>query len=100
MKFYEGGHGKALEQTNRLTIAAWLLQDIGVDYDHTQAAALLKQEKVLVGKPNWLWGMASRTAPGLFVIVLVFMVYLLIIGQRPVLALSELLVLMWFLNII
>jgi hypothetical protein len=100
IKFYAGGHGKALENANRATIAAWLLQDLGVGYDHTKTKRLLQEAEVIVSERGQFWNFASRLAPGFFIAVFVLVIYLIVMGQRPFLAISEILILMWLLNII
>jgi len=100
VKFYNGGHGEALELANRPTIAGWILQDLGVDYDHARTEELLEHSNTLVGERSFLWSLASRAAPGLFVFIVVFAGYLLFAGRRPLLALLDILTLMWLLNII
>lgn len=100
MKFFDGGHGKALELTNRPTIAAWLLQGRGVTYDRARLKDMLNQAQILVKSRSFGWGLASRAAPGLFVLIFALMAYLLLIGRRPLLALSEIILAMWLLNII
>jgi pimeloyl-ACP methyl ester carboxylesterase len=100
VKYFNGGHGKALELVNRPTIAAWLLDGPETSYDTAQVEEILTQDKVLVEDRSYLWGLASRAAPALFIAALMLIAYLLLLGRRPCLALSEILIVMWLLNII
>jgi hypothetical protein len=49
---------------------------------------------------DYLWGLTSRAAPGIFVLVVAFIFYLLVIGRRPAVSLLGIAVAMWLLNII
>ena len=100
IKYFDGGHGKALEPKNRPTIAAWLLQGSGDSYDPTDVNDLLERTEVLTDNRGYLWNLASRAAPGIFVLLLAMIVYLVLVGQKPIIAAGEIVVLMWFLNII
>jgi pimeloyl-ACP methyl ester carboxylesterase len=99
VRYFDGGHGKALEQANQATIADWLLKDVGSAYQHSKVVQMLKQAGMIIDKRGYLWGLVSRAAPGIFILVIGLAGYLLLFGRRPLLVVCEAAVIMWLLNI-
>jgi pimeloyl-ACP methyl ester carboxylesterase len=48
IKYFNGGHGKALESVNIPTIADWLLQEAGTQFDMAQVKGMLTQATAVV----------------------------------------------------
>jgi hypothetical protein len=100
IKYFDGGHGKALEVDNHPTIASWLLQGPEIKYDGVKVRATLGKAGVLLKGRSFFWELASRAAPGLFLIIITGIAYLLIVGRRPFVAFVGILSVMWLLNIV
>ncbi len=101
-RYFDGGHGKALEGANLPTIAQWVLDSGGEEdsYDHDMVESMLRAAEATVDDRGGLWNFLSRISPALFVLALLLAGYMLVVGRRPGVAAAEILFVFWLLNVI
>ena len=101
IRYYDGGHGRALDPPNRANIAAWLFQDWGpAKFNHLLVEKELAAVKAFVSKRPTRWDLYSHAAPFVAGILLTFFVYLILFGIHPGLVVCILLVITVLLQII
>lgn len=100
IRYYDGGHGAALEADNRPNIMNWLFQKNTVGFDSASVKAELRRVGLITSDRPGVWKLMSRIAPSLLMIVVLGSVYLIFVGQQPLLAGVELFFLAYLLNII
>jgi pimeloyl-ACP methyl ester carboxylesterase len=102
-RYFNGGHGEALESYNLPTIVGWITNSDGNGgpYNADQVTQYLRQVQTpLLTERSGLWSFLSRNAGLLLILILMTVGYLLLAVRRPAVGAAAVLIIGWLLNVI